>query len=554
MEEFSRRRPRKNITSRIKSSDPKGFMPKPSTGLGTQKRDQKNNEEKEISETVLSKGMGEDDTSTHIMKNVEGSERASRVLENEIKSLNSRLPSEDKESGTSTESFGTAKGDFEEQWEVGNDVVQREQMGFIRSKEMKYENNESLETVIISDGAVEVPVMESIVDTEKVQFSNSDDLNHDHANDVSNHNFQSPDSVEERIVSHKEHDKEKIHAKMKLEAEANFHRNALETLAKKNLLEGNKVFSYPEGIKPDENIAIFLNRSLSSLKDEPDVLIMGAFNDWRWRSFTLKLNKTNLDGDWWYCQIHVPREAYNLDFVFFNGKEVYENNDRKDFCINVKGGMSVFEFEEFLLGEKHKELERLSKEQAEMERQAEEQRRIEAERAASEADRAEAREEVAKRRGMLQELPKKAKKSGENIWCIEPCEFGSADKVRLYYNRTTGPLIHSTNIWVHGGHNNWQDGLSIVERLVKSDKEGGDWWYSDVIVPDHALVLDWVFADGPPQDAMVYDNNNFQDFHAIVSQRISEDLYWVEEEHNLYKRLQEERRLREEAIRAKVSY
>ena len=74
-----------------------------------------------------------------------------------------------------------------------------------------------------------------------------------------------------------------------------------------------------------------------------------------------------------------------------------------------------------------------------------------------------------------------------------------------------------------------------------------------VTVPKESLVLDWVFADGPPQRANLYDNNHREDFHAIVPQSISEELYWVKEEHQIYKKLQEERRLREEAIRAKVS-
>lgn len=74
-----------------------------------------------------------------------------------------------------------------------------------------------------------------------------------------------------------------------------------------------------------------------------------------------------------------------------------------------------------------------------------------------------------------------------------------------------------------------------------------------VVVPEQAVVLDWVFADGPPQNATVYDNNHRHDFHAIVLKSIPEEQYWVEEEHQIYRKLQEERRLREEAIRAKVS-
>lgn len=74
-----------------------------------------------------------------------------------------------------------------------------------------------------------------------------------------------------------------------------------------------------------------------------------------------------------------------------------------------------------------------------------------------------------------------------------------------------------------------------------------------VVVPDQAFVLDWVFADGPPKGAAVYDNNKRQDFHAIVPLALPEELYWVEEEQRIYRRLQEERRIREEAIHAKVS-
>lgn len=74
-----------------------------------------------------------------------------------------------------------------------------------------------------------------------------------------------------------------------------------------------------------------------------------------------------------------------------------------------------------------------------------------------------------------------------------------------------------------------------------------------VIVPDQAIVLDWVLADGLPRNANTYDNNHRHDFHAIVPKSISEELYWVEEEHRIYSKLQEERRLREEAARAKVN-
>ncbi|KAJ6807102.1 starch synthase 3, chloroplastic/amyloplastic isoform X1 [Iris pallida] len=57
---------------------------------------------------------------------------------------------------------------------------------------------------------------------------------------------------------------------------------------------------------------------------------------------------------------------------------------------------------------------------------------------------------------------------------------------------------------------------------------------------------------GLPHKAQVYDNNNSKDFHAIVPNDLSEELYWVEEEHRIYRKLQEERKLKEEAARRKV--
>ncbi|KAL6197922.1 hypothetical protein ACLB2K_027714 [Fragaria x ananassa] len=340
--------------------------------------------------------------------------------------------------------------------------------------------------------------------------------------------------------------------KLKLGMEEKQRMEEIERLAEENFSKGNKLFVYPQVVKPDQHIEVFLNRSLSTLNSEDDVVIMGAFNDWRWKSFTFRLIRTNLKGDWWSYQFHVPAEAYKIDFVFFNGKDVYDNNDKKDFCIEIESGMDAFAFEDFLLEEKRKELEKLAEEQAERERQAEEQRRIEAEKAAREADRAEAKAETERRRKLVQELTKKAVRSVPDVWYIEPREFKGEDVVRLYYNRSSGPLANAKELWIHGGHNGWSAGLSIIESLVRSEEKDGDWWHAKVVVPEQAVVLDWVFADGPPQNATVYDNNHRHDFHAIVLKSIPEEQYWVEEEHQIYRKLQEERRLREEAIRAKA--
>lgn len=274
--------------------------------------------------------------------------------------------------------------------------------------------------------------------------------------------------------------KEAVFLKLKLESEESFRKETIDRLADDSFKKGIKLFYYPTPVEPDQHIEIFFNRSFSSLKYEPDVLIMGAFNDWKWKSFSIKLSKSQLKGDWWSCKLYVPKEAYKIDFVFYNGKDVYENNDEQDFCIAVEGGMDVFDFENFLLEEKMREQEELLRQKAEREKKEEELRRIEAEKAAREADRAQAKAEAAKTRGIIQKVLKKAVISLDNVWYIEhkPRDVEGNDMVRLFYNSSSGPLSHAKDLWIHGGYNNWNDGLSIVSKLTKYEKDE-DWWFVD---------------------------------------------------------------------------
>ncbi|GMH19454.1 hypothetical protein Nepgr_021295 [Nepenthes gracilis] len=64
--------------------------------------------------------------------------------------------------------------------------------------------------------------------------------------------------------------------KWKLDVDAQLHKQTLEGLAEDNFSIGNKLFTSPQMVKPGQDIEAFLNRSPSSLKDEPDVMIKGA--------------------------------------------------------------------------------------------------------------------------------------------------------------------------------------------------------------------------------------------------------------------------------------
>ncbi|KAK8966864.1 hypothetical protein KSP40_PGU017681 [Platanthera guangdongensis] len=268
-------------------------------------------------------------------------------------------------------------------------------------------------------------------------------------------------------------------ANKRTEMEARACRELLEHIAEQKFANGDKFFVLPKVIKADKVIEVFFNRCLSPLVNEADIFIKGAFNDWRWKDFTEKMHKCDLQGDWWSCQIYVPKQAYKLDFVFFNGGNVYDNNNLKDFSLSVEGEMDEHAFEDFVIEEERRRLEKLAAEQAERERQAEEQRRRDIEQKAMKADRAQAKLEAENRRKACKSVMAFAVESVDGLWHKEHTLFDGENMLRLCYNRCSRPLNCSSNIWIHGGYNNWIEGLSIVERLKKCVEKDGDWWHVD---------------------------------------------------------------------------
>uniref|UniRef100_A0A7N0SWD3 starch synthase n=1 Tax=Kalanchoe fedtschenkoi TaxID=63787 RepID=A0A7N0SWD3_KALFE len=325
----------------------------------------------------------------------------------------------------------------------------------------------------------------------------------------------------------------------------------LQTRADENFSQNKNLFVNPPVAKPNQEIELFLNRSLTALNNEPDVVIKGAFNDWQWQPFTTSLSKSTLIGDWWCCKIFIPKEAYKMNFVFCNGSDLYENNDGNDFCIHVQNEVDEYSFADFLVEEEHREMLRIAEEEAELERRVEAQVKLDRAKSEREIDKARARAEVERKRKILQQVMEKAALSADKCY-MEADGFSEGCRVRIFYNKSSGPLRDAPDIWIHDGYDNWQNQVSSFQRLVKNAEKGGDWWSAEVIVPDGALVLDWVFADGPPETATLYDNNNRQDFHAILPTSVPQELYWNEEEHRIYTRFHQERRLKEEAIEKTV--
>ena len=91
------------------------------------------------------------------------------------------------------------------------------------------------------------------------------------------------EAVEESSSADDDRINEEAAGLLKLELEANQRRQEIERIAEEKLSQGIKLFVYPPVVKPDQDIELFLNKNLSTLSEEPDILIMGAFNDWKWQ-------------------------------------------------------------------------------------------------------------------------------------------------------------------------------------------------------------------------------------------------------------------------------
>ncbi|CAI5509110.1 unnamed protein product [Closterium sp. Naga37s-1] len=290
-----------------------------------------------------------------------------------------------------------------------------------------------------------------------------------------------------------------------------------------------KMFFYPEAgqVRAGETVDIFFHRPASVLKEKAGIFVVGAFNEWQWEPFKYELKPSNeVANDWWTCSMTIPKEAYQMNFVFHSSDNVYENNEGRDFYISIDGGMGEDEFERFLNEQKQREAEERAAEEAERERKAEEERRAALLRAQQEEERATARAVADEARQRLGPIWENAGAGEEGVWRLEvkegaewggkvAGEGGGVEKgvvVRVEYNRAGRPLAGAGEVWLHAGVNGWQGGVSVVEKLECVNNEDGDWWAVEVALPQDAVALNWVFADGPVGKAGAWDNNSRRDF------------------------------------------
>jgi len=225
------------------------------------------------------------------------------------------------------------------------------------------------------------------------------------------------------------------------------------------------------------------------------VRMLWAFNGWAVGTGEQTMARAALPDDaesgseWYVQEVFVSSEAYQLDFVFSDGKESYENNQGQDFSAAVQGGPSEEEW--------HAER---------------------AHRAQVQADRAAAQAQVAQERDSAAAAAAGAAASvaSEGGWvaaCSEPAAMKAGAEAKVRWNGAGTPLSGTSTATLHFGFNGWfHKGTVAMERDAASPA-GEEWWEAPLELPDTAQVLNFVVSSA---DEEAWDNNSQQDYALAV--------------------------------------
>jgi len=284
-------------------------------------------------------------------------------------------------------------------------------------------------------------------------------------------------------------------------------------------------FLAPENPAAGESAQVFFNRKqCDALRDRPQIVITYGFNNWEHEGGSaVHLHPSEVDAtdsmDWWSAALEIPEDAFELNFVFSDGEQCYENNNGENFVHSMRG-YSRAQWEEAAGA---REAARLAEEEAEREEEA---ARAEALRLAEleRLDLEEAQKIVhGARDPATQEGAVEAfEREGATVWRPGPGGLVAGEAGTIVYDPSGGVLENSNAVRLHFGHNGWQDASDMDMVRVS----GG--WEAEIAVPKTTVALNMVFSDG----GSCYDNNGQADYKAKVSlpTGVDEEAWWADVE------------------------
>ncbi|GIL64573.1 hypothetical protein Vafri_18474 [Volvox africanus] len=112
--------------------------------------------------------------------------------------------------------------------------------------------------------------------------------------------------------------------------------------------------------------------------------------------------------------------------------------------------------------------------------------------------------------------------------------------VRIYYNRTRGPLPPSKRLQLKAGFNKWEEIVEVNMELARELPPGGgnEWWVVSLELPSDLFRLDYVIMDGVSGSV---DNNGYRDYQLRLVDAPTEDEVMAARA-EAYRRFDEERR------------
>lgn len=204
-------------------------------------------------------------------------------------------------------------------------------------------------------------------------------------------------------------------------------------------------------------------------------------------------------GSWWQkAEVDVPDGAFVMDFVFSDGGNNYDNNDRADYHSAVKGAEETLDTTRFThASELYYKLvdDRLVREKRARERNA--------------------RRAIIKTKSKA-EAALVTRRQREHVLFVEPAEPRAGDTVRVHYNPSNTSLAGATEVYIIGGYNRWTHAESIGPLQMVAGDTASSHVSVEFTIPSDAFKMDFVFSNSADGTGS-FDNNNKLDYHVPVT-------------------------------------
>ena len=318
------------------------------------------------------------------------------------------------------------------------------------------------------------------------------------------------------------------------------------------------LFTVPSAPRAGQQFMLYYNPSSSVAWANaiPSCLACtGGYNNWDLQGFKdLVLETSALHRDmaalvgfsntwtnWRQLQLAAPQEAFNLQCVFSDGAETFDNNAGADFKIDFTGGPTEAEYDTLKAEIRMRELA-----EAEVRAAAAAEAAI----SARERSHAYAAMEVLRAAHGIAISAQKISNCLEAVCYTIPKALKAGEPALIYYRPDVTSLRDANTelLTLRYGYNGWA-GVLPDPVAFRTDEDKAGWFFASIDIVAHACSVDFVVSAGDQ-----YDNNDRADYHALVSGGESlSDSYWdtlVELDTQKMKFIREEALATERRVRA----